>query len=275
MKAKYSFLIASIISSNMILAQTKVCYNYDKAGNRTDRTLCLKSMPTEADSLVIAQPITETLGEMQITLYPKILNDECIDFSSNYSFELNIENELYSIYRIDDIAEDFSFVAEISSGKFKLRRGKYYLTDSIGKVQLVYKLQDNKLYPLKTYCDLSKIIWIHFYSDLLYPMCKDTAYEDHILSRKEQINELSLKKYDLYSSGSIHILFFHDKISSYEIYADGDLISSGTWVKRFSKIVIRDECLNNKFYFRFKNGILIKNNFPRISSVQDFEKFIK
>ena len=161
------------IGVNTLVAQNKVCFQYDASGNRTYRSVCLKSIPAETDSIIATQPCVEQLGEMQITLYPKILNDECIDFSSNYSLELNIENELYSIYRIDDIAEDVSFVAEISSGKFKLRRGKYYLTDSIGKVQLVYKLQDNKLYPLKTYCDLSKIIWIHFYSDLLYPMCKD------------------------------------------------------------------------------------------------------
>lgn len=56
---------------NIILAQNKVCYSYDKAGNRIDRTICLKSVETTADSVRIAKtPITENLSEMAITLYP-------------------------------------------------------------------------------------------------------------------------------------------------------------------------------------------------------------
>ena len=69
---KINILITAIviIISNCSYAQPKVCYNYDKAGNRTDRTICLKSTPASADSNSIAQPITENLGEMVITLYP-------------------------------------------------------------------------------------------------------------------------------------------------------------------------------------------------------------
>lgn len=70
MKAVLS-LSLFILSMNIIFAQTKVCYTYDKAGNRTNRTICLKSEETTVDSVSIAKtPITEKLGEMAITLYP-------------------------------------------------------------------------------------------------------------------------------------------------------------------------------------------------------------
>jgi hypothetical protein len=68
---KAIFLISMLILSiNIISAQPKVCYNYDKAGNRTDRTICLKSIPANADSNSTSQPFTEILGEITITLYP-------------------------------------------------------------------------------------------------------------------------------------------------------------------------------------------------------------
>jgi len=71
MKAKCSLLLFSILFYNILIAQTNVCYTYDKAGNRTNRTICLKSEEATSDSVSIAKiPITENLGEMVITLYP-------------------------------------------------------------------------------------------------------------------------------------------------------------------------------------------------------------
>jgi hypothetical protein len=71
MKTKYLYLLVSIINCTNLFAQTKVCYTYDKAGNRTDRTVCLKSVEATVDSVSIAKtPIAENLGEMVITLYP-------------------------------------------------------------------------------------------------------------------------------------------------------------------------------------------------------------
>ncbi|MEI8047024.1 MAG: T9SS type A sorting domain-containing protein [Bacteroidota bacterium] len=70
MKANIFLFIASILICNLIVAQTKVCYNYDKAGNRILKEFCLKSTPSLADSNSVSQPITENLGEMHITLYP-------------------------------------------------------------------------------------------------------------------------------------------------------------------------------------------------------------
>ena len=71
MKAKCSLLLFSILFYNILIAQTNVCYTYDKAGNRTNRTICLKSEEASSDSVSIAKiPITENLGGMVITLYP-------------------------------------------------------------------------------------------------------------------------------------------------------------------------------------------------------------
>ena len=71
MKAKCSLLLFSILFYNILIAQTNVCYTYDKAGNRTTRTIRLKSEEASSDSVSIAKiPITENLGEMVITLYP-------------------------------------------------------------------------------------------------------------------------------------------------------------------------------------------------------------
>jgi hypothetical protein len=69
MKNFQFILIIAILLTKQIQAQTKVCYNYDKAGNRINN-ICLKSTLAQADSAAIAQPITENLGEMTITLYP-------------------------------------------------------------------------------------------------------------------------------------------------------------------------------------------------------------
>lgn len=55
MKTKYFFLIAFLLFDSVLFAQTKVCYTYDKAGNRTARTVCLKSMEATVDSVSIAK----------------------------------------------------------------------------------------------------------------------------------------------------------------------------------------------------------------------------
>jgi hypothetical protein len=71
MKTIYVILICGLLFSKILIAQTKVCYSYDKAGNRTDHTICLKSVEATSDSVSEAKtPITENLGEMEITLFP-------------------------------------------------------------------------------------------------------------------------------------------------------------------------------------------------------------
>lgn len=71
MKTKYTLLIFSILLGKLLFAQIRICYDYDKAGNRTDRTVCLKNVEATVDSISIAKkPIIEDLGEMVITLYP-------------------------------------------------------------------------------------------------------------------------------------------------------------------------------------------------------------
>jgi len=71
MKTKFILFIFNIVLSNFLFAQTKICYSYDNAGNRTNRIICLKSIATQADSVNIPKtPITENQGEMEITLYP-------------------------------------------------------------------------------------------------------------------------------------------------------------------------------------------------------------
>jgi hypothetical protein len=70
MKRKILLLLVSMIFNTILFAQPKVCYSYDNAGNRINRTICLKSIPVQGDSTAVTQPITENLGEMAITLYP-------------------------------------------------------------------------------------------------------------------------------------------------------------------------------------------------------------
>lgn len=203
----------------------------------------------------------------------KGMSNNCVDFSSNYSLKLNQDTKMFSIYRVS-----FGVMAlnlQISSGWFKSIRGKYFLTDSIGKFKLIYNFQEDKLFPLITYCELSTIVWIMYKDSVYYPLYKDSTYIDNILKREEQINSLSSKTYDLYYNGWVNILLFYDSDRSYEIYDDGNLSSSGTWEKRFSKILIHDECLDRKFSFKIKNGTIIKNNFPPISYIEKFEKFVK
>lgn len=75
---KVLFIILSLIFSSDIIAQNKVCFEYDLSGNRTSRNInCDKSTPaTPAKSVVIdsmpnKQALTANLpGEMKITLYP-------------------------------------------------------------------------------------------------------------------------------------------------------------------------------------------------------------
>lgn len=199
--------------------------------------------------------------------------NNCIDFSSKYSLVLNQDTKTYSIYRVS--FGDISLNLQISTGCFKTVRGKYFLTDSIGKFKLIYNFREYKLFPLITYCELSPIVWIMYKDSVYYPLYKDSSYVHNILKKEAQINSLSSKTYDLYYNGWVNILLFYDSDRSYEIYDDGNLSSSGTWKKRFSKIIIHDDCLNHKFLFKIKNGIIIKNNFPPTSTVDNFEKFVK
>jgi hypothetical protein len=51
-------------------SQNSICFGYDAAGNRTNRTICLKSSETVADTSSAIQPIKDQLGEFEINLFP-------------------------------------------------------------------------------------------------------------------------------------------------------------------------------------------------------------
>ena len=68
MKTKFFIFILSI--SLGAYSQNSVCFDYDDAGNRTDRTICLKSSETVADASTTIQPFKDQLGEYVINLFP-------------------------------------------------------------------------------------------------------------------------------------------------------------------------------------------------------------
>lgn len=98
MKTKYIFLLVYILSCKILFAQSKVCYTYDKAGNRTNRTICLKSKEATSDSVSIAKiPITENMGEMVITLYPNPTKGQLKIQITNKTCETEGVLELYDL----------------------------------------------------------------------------------------------------------------------------------------------------------------------------------
>ena len=98
MKTKYIFLLVYILSCKILFAQSKVCYTYDKAGNRTNRTICLKSKEATSDSVSIAKiPITENMGEMLITLYPNPTKGQLTIQITNITCETEGALELYDL----------------------------------------------------------------------------------------------------------------------------------------------------------------------------------
>jgi hypothetical protein len=71
------FLSILIFTTGSIFAQNRICMFYDLSGNRTNRSInCGKSTPSVPaksaafDSTLKQQPVTETLGEMRISIYP-------------------------------------------------------------------------------------------------------------------------------------------------------------------------------------------------------------
>ena len=54
-----------------LIAQNKICFSsYDGSGNRQTRAYCAKSTAALLDTASITQPITESLGEVQIAIFP-------------------------------------------------------------------------------------------------------------------------------------------------------------------------------------------------------------
>ena len=68
MRILITITIAILISTG-VFAQT-ICFGYDLAGNRTSRTICLKSTEASIDSAAISPPATDQVGDYQIKLWP-------------------------------------------------------------------------------------------------------------------------------------------------------------------------------------------------------------
>lgn len=91
-------LITILLLLTARLQAQKVCITYDKAGNRTNRTICLKSEEATSDSVSIAKiPITENMGEMVITLYPNPTKGQLTIQITNITCETEGALELYDL----------------------------------------------------------------------------------------------------------------------------------------------------------------------------------
>ena len=91
-------LITILLLLTARLQAQKVCITYDKAGNRTNRTICLKSKEATSDSVSIAKiPITENMGEMVITLYPNPTKGQLTIQITNITCETEGALELYDL----------------------------------------------------------------------------------------------------------------------------------------------------------------------------------
>ena len=91
-------LITILLLLTARLQAQKVCITYDKAGNRTNRTICLKSKEATSDSVSIAKiPITENMGEMVITLYPNPTKGQLKIQITNKTCETEGVLELYDL----------------------------------------------------------------------------------------------------------------------------------------------------------------------------------
>ena len=91
-------LITILLLLTARLQAQKVCITYDKAGNRTNRTICLKSEEATSDSVSIAKiPITENMGEMLITLYPNPTKGQLKIQITNKTCETEGVLELYDL----------------------------------------------------------------------------------------------------------------------------------------------------------------------------------
>lgn len=72
-KMKHSCLLLTILSlfSMAGMAQNKIAYTYDDAGNRTSRkVVILAPLSQETKSAGAPAPVEEELGEQKITVYP-------------------------------------------------------------------------------------------------------------------------------------------------------------------------------------------------------------
>ena len=206
---------------------------------------------------------------------------------SNNGYELKMYQES-TTYCINEMiyGEDFMFGNTLSYGHYKYFGNKLILTDSITKQKLTYKIIDKFwLYPVKTYCYLSDVIWrqegesyekdnVSNESSLtFYATETDTSVLiSNLLQRKLSRARLSLKESDDYLSDGTELTFYHDSINSYTIFEGWQIVSSGFWKKKLNRIEIYDECLDRKFYFKIKNGIIGKNNFFSTKSKNKIEK---
>lgn len=63
--------IVLLLFAIKLFAQNKICFSsYDGSGNRHTRAYCAKSTAALLDTASITQPITESLGEVQIAIFP-------------------------------------------------------------------------------------------------------------------------------------------------------------------------------------------------------------
>jgi hypothetical protein len=205
--------------------------------------------------------------------------------NNGYEFKMYLESTTYCI---NDMfyGEDFIFGRTLSYGHYKYIGNKLILTDSLTKQKLTYKIIDKFwLYPVKTHCYLSDVIWRQEVDSYEKDAGSNESYVpfyaiemdssiliSNLLQRKLSRARLSLNESDNYLTDGTELTFYHDSISSYIIFEDNRVVSSGFWKKKHNRIEIYDECLDRKFYFKIKNGIIGKNNFPFTQSKNKIEK---
>ena len=202
-----------------------------------------------------------------------------------YVLEMYEGNRTY-VLNEDIGGDDFIFPIKLSLGHYKYNGNKLILTDSLTNQKLKYKIIDKFwLYPIKTYCYLSDLIWrqeVDSYEKdvdsndsgmLFYATEMDSSILiSNLIKRNLSRVKMPLNESDNYLSDGIELTFYHDSIRSYIIFEGNKVVSSGFWKKKLNRIEIYDECLDRKFYFKIKNGTLGKNNFPATKSKNKIEK---
>ena len=134
-------LITILLLLTARLQAQKVCITYDKAGNRTNRTICLKSKEATSDSVSIAKiPITENMGEMVITLYPNPTKGQLKIQITNKTCETEGVLELYDLSgRLVNVQMTVgdSFILDISRGPRGIYGMRIRICDKVSEWRII------------------------------------------------------------------------------------------------------------------------------------------
>ena len=98
MKIISFFAVLILMACASISKAQGISFTYDAAGNRIQRIIVFKSTEVNIDSIAVAKPLTDNLGEIKITIYPN-------PTSGKLSVELenipNGETAKIAMYNID------------------------------------------------------------------------------------------------------------------------------------------------------------------------------